>query len=367
MAYTWLTISSKTGVVLEELRDLNVTSIKKQMMAYTSTTATLPLTTAPEGWEAATSEYAACPVLLDGETPVWEGIVTKQTPDHTDTVKMSISTIEAYFDRRYVGDRIYAGVPQNLIMKDLIERFIATGTNGGIPIRVQIVGGSGQARDRTYKDQDDKTIYSVLRELSGVLGGPEWTVTTEKVAPTADGRQRYGFVFIVGDRIGTAAPADRAPAATFELPGSITEFQSPRDYGAGKGANDVMAVSTAVGDVRPQSPHIVRTDPVRPTVEHRFTPSTSITDVGTLTEHARGVAAAVANGTRSLVLKARADADPRLGIDWVIGDDIRYLVQAPAYPNGVLDGVSRAVGWTLALGANQEVTPVLLSDGIEED
>jgi hypothetical protein len=378
VAYTWLSISSKTGRVLNEFPGLIVPSVKQQLMAYTSTTATLPLPTAPEGWQLATTAYAACLILLDGETPVWGGIVTKDTPDHTDVLPLALSTLEAYFDRRYVGDRTYSGVPQNLIVKDLVERYIAQGTNGGIPIRVEIVGGDGEPRDREYEDKDDKSVYSVLRELSGVVGGPEWTVMVEQLEPSG-GVQRYGFVLMVGDRLGSPAPQDLAPAATFEMPGSITSFQAPRDYASGKGANDVMATSTAVADARPQSPHVVTLDPIRPTVEHRFSPSTSITNVDTLTQHAKAKSAAVSGGTRSLAMKARAEAYPRLGTDWVIGDDIGFVVggrvparpglpeheSVPAFPGGI-EGTARAVGWLLELGANPEVTPVLLGDDLEE-
>lgn len=378
MAYTWLSFSSKTGLVIEELADLDVKKVKSQLMAYTTTTATLPLPTAPENWRRATLPGGAVLLLLDGEQPVWAGMVTKATPDHTDTLPISLLTIEGYFDRRFVGDRSYTQVPQNLIMKDLVERYAAAGVNGGIPIRVEIVGGNGAPRDRAYEDRDDKTLYSILKELSGVIDGPEWTVRVEQLSAVG-GVQRYGFVFTVGDRIGATVMPGLAPAATFELPGSVTDFHAPHDYSVGKGANSVMAVSSAEADERPQSPPQVVPDPERPTFELRFTPSTSIKDIGTLVSHAQAKARAVAGGSKAVQLKANALAYPRLGTDWVTGDDIGFSIGgtvparggrpsyeiAPAYPGG-LRGVVRAVGWELELTGNPEVVPVLLGDDLED-
>jgi hypothetical protein len=119
-----------------------------------------------------------------------------------------------------------------------------------------------------------------------------------------------------------------------------------------------MAVSTADADVRPQSDHIIVPDPQRPTLEERWTPSTSITSKTTLNAHANATAAILAGGTNTLSLASVTEKAPRLGVDWNIGDDIGYVVNAPAFPGGI-EGVVRAIGWQLDLGNPEIITPIL--------
>lgn len=358
MAYQWLSTALRTGDILADLPELKCDSITSQLMAYTSAEASLPLPTAPKNWERATLHGASTLILADGDFPLWGGMVLKPMPDFTDTMPLSLATPEAYFDRRFVGDKIYTQVGQNLIVKDLVETYAAQGSNGGIPIRVEILnGGDGKPRDREYKDGDDKTLYSVLQELSGVIDGPEWTIGWEWLHDP----ERVTMILYVGDHVGSTITPGMQPEAVFEMPGSVTRFQAPRDYSSSRGATDVMAVSTAQADARPQSPHIVTADPDRPTFEDRFTPSASILDENTLTGHAQARAKALAGGTRSLSLSARADAYPRLGREWRLGDQVGFKVTAPAFPRGI-EGTLRPVGWELKLGQSQIVTPVLMGD-----
>jgi hypothetical protein len=203
-----------------------------------------------------------------------------------------------------------------------------------------------------------------------------------------------------------------APTATFDLPGCITDALSTVDYSAGKGANDVMAVSTATSGTRPQSAHHLAPDDGRPTYEARVTPSTSIIDTATLDAHAAKVLAVMQDGATSLALSASVMASatkpaaPPLGIDWNLGDDVGYSIggveadprarwidtytdmfsdiftdifggtltggktkvlvnpngrpSVPAFPNG-LAGTQRAIGWEMTLGVTPVVTPILVN------
>lgn len=369
MALQWVSVDARTGVILADFPDLDVQSVAQTLTRYEVTTANLPIPTAPEGWQRATMTGATCLILLDDNPndpthgiPIWGGMVTKRTPNQSDIMPLTLATIEAYFDRRFVGDITYSGIGQNVIVADLISRFIVDGTKPGLPIRVQYTT-PGTLRDRTYNDIDDKTVYSAMTELSGVIGGPEWTVGWEwKTNP-----ERLTPVLYVEDRIGKSPAAGLTPNATFEIPGPVTTISLEEDFSSGRGATDVMAVSTAQGTTRPQSAHILSGDTVRPTFEFRFTPSTSITTTSVLTNHAQASLNTLKNGTRSASLSASVANAPRLGVDFFIGDDIGYIIGGldsagkdlvPTFEGG-LTGVARSIGWSMTVSETPIITPVL--------
>ncbi len=366
--FQWLATAFKTGEVIADLtQSVDVRTIKKTRGKYETTTATLNLPDAPENWVRASLHGATVLHCLDMTTsdptgvPIWSGYITRRPRNLGNTIDLSLATIEAYLDRRYVGDRSYPdpGTGQNTIVQDLVNLFVATGSNGGIPIRVQVVtAGSGQLRTRTYKDSSDKTVYSAVSELSGVIGGPEWTIGTE----WQHNPERLTFVLYVGDRIGVAAAAGLDPNPQFESPGVVNALQYMEDYSADNAGNDFMAVSTAIADQRPQSDHFVVDDPERPTFERRFTPSSSITQVSTLNGHAAKMAAAQGAGATTLSLSATTKKAPRVGVDWNVGDDLLYIVgesgPVPAFPGGQ-HGTVRAEGWQLDFGAVNVVTPII--------
>lgn len=360
MSLSWVACNAADGRVLADLPDVSVDEVSVVLGAYTTTQGSLPVPSAPEGWVRATLPGAAFLVLLDDPrdgtdpVPLWGGLVLRRTRSLGDEVPMSLATIEAYLDRRFVRDRTFAGVAQTQIVRLLVEEFATS-----FPIRVQVVSASATARDRKYEDKGDKTLLSVLTELTGVAGGPEWTVGWEHQSNP----ERYTPVLYVADRIGSAPMAGMGPGATFESPGPVLDAELVEDFGAGKGATDVMAVSTASEDIRPQSPHQVAATAERPPFEHRFTPSTSISEVSTLTQHAASALAQMQDGAQALTLTAVIQDAPRLGRDWFIGDDIGYRIQAPAFPEG-LDGVARCIGWRINLEEPATVTPILATEEV---
>lgn len=392
MTLSWVSVDARTGNVIADVPDLTVDRVGQVLGTYTSATATLPLPTAPEGWERATLHGGACMVLLDDvggayANPIWGGMVTSRKRGSGDTVSLSLASIEAYLDRCYVGDWTYTATGQNTIVADLVERFVTT-----IPIRVQIVGGFGAQTDRAYKDADDKTVLSAITELAGVEGGPEWTVGWEwQHSP-----ERLTPVLYVGDRIGVTPAAGLSTAATFDMPGCVTQVELSEDFTSGKGATDVMATSTATSGVRPQSPHQAAAQTQRPSFQFRYSPSTSITDTATLTTHAQQALALMADGAKALSLTAAVESAPRLGVDWSIGDDVGYSIggliddprtviatdvyvdtytdvygatarvrvnpngidSVPAFPGGLV-GTARCLGWEMTLTEPLLVTPIL--------
>ncbi|QFG09570.1 minor tail protein [Arthrobacter phage TripleJ] len=373
MALSWVSVNANDGSIIADLPTLKVDgSLKQTLMRYESQTASLPLgdpndpadpSRPPKEWRQATRKGAVFLVALDepeGDDqrgrPLWGGMVIRRITSSNDDVKLSLVTAEGYFDRVYMGNEKFTGIPQNTIVKTLVEKYAKTGAKRGLPIRVQVIGGLGEARGKEYTDAEDKTLYSVLTELSGMLGGPEWTVGWEWVDT-----QRLGLVLYVGDRIGSPPPAGLGPAAQFYLPGSVTSAELTEGYGSDEGANDVMAVSSGVDDARPQSPHQTNTADLRPRFEYRWAPDTNISANETLTSHAQRALAAMKDGTVALTLTANRDEAPKLGKDWFIGDDVGFDLTAPAWPDGI-SGTARAVGWELT---NTEITPLIDVTNIE--
>lgn len=364
MAYTWVACEARTGLVIADLPDLDCGKVSASIGAYTTTSATLPYpgpdNTTPENWDRATQGGASYLVLLDDVTDqAMQGyLIGKRVADETPLLALqNLVSLEAYFDRRFIGDQTFAKAGQNAIVAAIVAAYVTVGTNGGIPFRVlNLDGAPGTLRDRTYTDISDKTVYSVLTELMGVIGGPEWTVTWE--SKYVGGQRFITPVLQVGTRIGVDPLAGLAPAATFDMPGNLTQFTYTEDWTSQGGATDILATSTASADSRPQSTHVVVADPSRPTLEWRFTPSTSITDVATLQQHATSEAAIIGGGVNALALTADAEDAPRLGVDWSIGDTVGWDITTPRFPSG-FRGTARAVGWELTLGDVDLIAPII--------
>ena len=371
MALSWLSVNANTGAVIADLPTLKVDgALKATLMRYESQTASLPTWDPasddgpPPNWMSATRPGATFLVALSEPElneprglPLWGGMVVRRNRVPGGGVKMSLVTAEGYLDRIYVGT-IGMNLGQNLLAKFLVQEYAQNGYSylRGLPLRVQIVGGDGVVRERNYLDSSDKTLYSVLSDLSGVIGGPEWTIGWEWVD-----EQKLGLVMTIGDRIGSPPPAGLNPNAQFYLPGSVTDAELVEGYGADEGANDVMAVSSGTEDARPQSPHQKNDGDLRPRFEYRWTPSTSITDVNTLTAHAQRALAAMKDGSLALTLTANREEAPKLGRDWFIGDDIGFSIEAPEFPGGLV-GTARCVGWELT---DTTVTPLIDVTNIE--
>jgi len=357
MPLSWVSVSATTGSILADLPGLRPDgSLKRTIGRHEAQTATLPLDGAPSNWRTATRKKSVFLVALseplDNEPrglPVWGGMVTERTTSHKEGVSLSMATAEDYLNDRYVWDVTYTAEPQNSIVRDLIETFVAA---NGIPIRVQELPGANPTRDRAYLDKDDKTVFSVLEELSGVIGGPEWTIGWEWVDERA-----LGLVLFVGARVGSPAPAGLGPSSWFHLPGNVSDAELVEGYRRGEGANDVMAVSSGSAEARPQSSHHIADEDGRPKIELRWTPSTSITDTGTLEDHAARALAGLQDGTVALSITA----NPAETTPFSLGDDVGFDLTSRAWPDGIT-GTARAIGieWT-----DTTITPVLDVTGIE--
>jgi len=371
----WVAVSLTTGDLISDLPLLEVDSVAASMGRYEIANGSLPIATgkAPPEWLRATKPKASVLILLDDNPldpahgiPVWGGMVNRRRRSHKDVLPLDLITIEGYFEQRYVRDKLYTGVAECTILSDLITTYAGAGSNGGIPIRVQQIGSLGQARDREYFSRDDKTLYSAIRDLAAVLNGPEWYVGWEwQYNP-----DRLTPVAYIGDRVGSAVAVGFAPAAVFDIPGSGTEFELVEDYGVGRGGNEVMATSSGEGETRPQSSPVLYADPERPTFELRFSPSTSITNISTLDDHAAARAAEVRHGVTSVSITANLGTAPRLGVDWGIGDEVGVSLggiafdgrdTVPSIPGGA-EARGRVAGWKRSLAEPQTITPLIVTE-----
>lgn len=337
MTLSYVAVEATTGAVIADLPDVHFQGpLPQTLMRYESQTCTLPLDGAPANWRQATRPGAVNIIALDEDrvTPVWGGMVMTRRTTHGAGVELTVATPEAYADRRFVGDHAYTETDQNVIVADVVTQHMQS---YGLPVRVVVLGGPGAVRTRTYADTEDKTLYSVLGELAGVDGGPQWTMGWENV------NNLFTPIFYVGTRVGSAISSGLGANAIFYLPGSVTDAELAESYGSGDGANDVMAYSTGSGGTRPQSSHHQSIPDGRPRFEHRFNPSDSMDSPDDLEAHAARALNSMMDGSKALTLTAAREDAPRLGIDWRIGDDVGFELVSPAWPTG-LSGTAQCIG-----------------------
>lgn len=367
LALSWVACDIRTGTVLAELPDFVPTSPLKQTMGRSETgTGQFPLKRKrgklPPSWEQATRHGYAQIVALDGDVPIWGGFVLRRqrVVDNRGgvvAVDLGMSTMDGYLARRQVYDNAWAATSQTTIASQLVTLYAGASSFRGVPFQIA-AAASSTLRDRTYRNDEDKTVYAALQELMGVEGGPEWTVSMQLLpgSPT-----RIVPVFQVADRIGSSPMPGLGPAAEFSMPGNLLSAQLVEDYGDGAGANDLLMTGTSQQDMRPESDHYTADDDGRPLFEKRYTPSTSITSKDTLNAHAARARAAMKDGQQAITCTAPIAKAPRLGRDWVLGDDIAIMVRGEEFsdfgPDG-LDATSRAYGWQLDPRA-ETISPIL--------
>jgi hypothetical protein len=363
----WLGCDLVTGQIVEELPDLTTSgTISSLLGAYTSASMRLPIPiggrgAAPLGWIGATEPGRSMIVAVLGDQPVWAGIVVRRQAGTDALAELACMSIEGYLDRRFVDNHEW--VEQDEVSV-IAAGILADADLEGIGLVVD-AAATGTLRDRLYFNSDDKSIYSAMRELMGVDGGPEWTV---RLAWADDEKRVVTKTVLVASRIGyvSSTPTEPQPTgnanAVFSSSGDASaRYEYAEDWTASSGSNHVVATSTGSGYGRPESEPARAEDLLAsgwPRWERRFTPSTSITDIDTLDAHATAALALMRNGARTMTITARADGYPRLGVDWGVGDDVGYDLIGHRHPTGV-KGVARAVGWELDPAAGT-VSPILL-------
>jgi hypothetical protein len=359
----WLAVD-KQGRIVAYLPGITAGGPLRRTMGRIETlsaTLTVDATTDPS-WDFATSPYECALLAYDGdpgyEAVVWGGIV--ETHDDNllgNTITLGLVSFEGYLDRCYVGE--YQTYPdlkhQSGILYELVNE--KAGQPAGWPVDVEFQSPANpydsRRRQRRYTDDQDKTVYSAVSELAAVEGGPQWMMswhwwhdrTPNEITP----------ILAVGDRVGRAAVDGRAVVTfTSEM---MLKANRLTDYGKGKGANVVTATSSPAGVRLARTVTAAGEQPTRPHVEHRFTPSTSITDPDTLTEHAARALEVMRDGAQVISFVLSRAAAPRVGIEWGLGDDIGYSITGPLLKEP-LTGVGQCIGYDLT---ETTITPYLAS------
>lgn len=343
--FQFLAVSLTDGIVLAEFSDLQVSRLSYRFEEVTSETVVLPWRNVPSNWVEATIPYGTAIVLVRGSTVLWGGVVVKRERSFESAgLSLTLATIEHYLDSVYVGDHSYSNRDQCEIVEDLVSstleghRFVLSVEAS--PSRVR--------RDRTYARSSDKTLLSVLQELSNVQNGPEWC-TAWKAS-----YGRYLPVLTVADRIGSVTPV-----TTFEE-SVMTSFKVVEDYTTGYGANMVVAVGDMSDGVQLRSDTMVADQSYRPVVEHVIRPSSSITRKDTLNAHALSALQQLQNGTNTVGMTLSLMAAPMIYEEWQPGDMVAWTVADDTGRfTGFAQGEARIVGYDIDFSGVWTITPVL--------
>lgn len=354
-AYIWYGCDLRTGAIVEELPFVPGGTLQRIIGSYTSLNGTVALPDAPPGWKSATDPGRTMLVCVRAEDlyPIWAGIVIGRKGGISSDLQLSLVSLEGYYDRRYVIDRVDTQKNAAQIAIDLV--FDAESSEGiGITYQVFVTQG---AMDRTYTRDSDQTVYSQLTEIMGVQGGCEWTI---EVAWTNSLKTSFTKIFKGGPHVG---PIEVVPSAVFDLPGCITDYEYSEDFTSGRGANQVESFGDGEGPSRPQS------QPARdeallaagwPRYEYRQT-FASVTSTAVLGAHSWEALRLKATGAKIFTVSADATTAPKLGVDWVLGSDVIVEIEwSPRHPDGY-GTRARAIGWELDTLANV-VTPLLQED-----
>ena len=353
---TWLAVSMTDGSVIAELKGLQCQSVETRMMETVTRDASLPWDDTPTNWQQATTPGAIALLLIQETNPtqaLWGGIIVKRTRDITSaTIDLKISSIENYLDACPVGNDSYTNTDQNQIVAQLITKWAINGMRNIITVDTQ---PSTTKRDDTdHTTDDNKSVLSCIQALANLNGGPEWYCSWELDAET----NRWSAVVHIADRIGSETPViDLGPE-------SMSAFSVEESWENGYGANRVQAYSSADGDAaQPVSSWHDAGDTSRPVIPYRWQPSTSISNVETLESHAESKLAQLKDGTNTISMSLDLETMPRLGVDWRLGDMIRWDMSDAADRLGEwAKGVTRLIGYQIDLVAGT-VTPYLQNDG----
>lgn len=371
---TWVACNAVTGKIITEIPEVTG-GVGRLLGSYTSyglkTTAPLygPGAIGDLLWQGTEPGRTLLAAIVNGR-PGWVGLILSRSAGWGPNVDLGTVTPEGYWDRRRVRDHTFAGTDQARIAETLMRDAQGiSGVGAGLPILID-APTSGTSRDRDYLLTDRKTVYSCLRELMALPGGPEFTIDAEwsDYSETA-----ISLIARVRDRIGTAAVRPNsvfevtAPGVLDTKSGANATYTLTEDFADGKFANWVQAYSSGEGDDQPSSTPAVATWPIKhgawPIYESHFQPTTNLIDTLPLDQHATARLERQAYGARVLKIQAQWNADPRLNLDWRLGDDIAWRLYGHRHPNGLI-GQGRALGYDLDPAAGI-VSPVMLDPSEE--
>lgn len=343
--FQFLAVSLTSGTVLAEFPDLQVSKLSYRFEEITSETMLLPWRNIPSNWDEATIPYGVAILLVRGSTVLWGGIVVKRERTLQGSgLSLTVATVEHYLDSVYVKDHVYLNRDQC----EIVEGLVSSTLNGHRFMFSVETSPSRFRRDRTYEESSDKTLLSVLQELSNVQNGPEWCTSWRIVG------DRYVPVLTVADRIGSVTPV-----TTFDE-SVMASFRVVEDYTNGYGANMVWAVGDTTGETQLRSDVMVAEQSYRPVVEHVVRPSSSIVQKETLNAHASASLRQLRDGTNTMSMTLSLLAAPIVYEEWRPGDMVAWTVSDDSGRFAGFDhGEARVVGYDIDFSGVWTITPVL--------
>lgn len=344
--FQFVAVSLTNGVVLAEFPDLQVSKLSYRFEETTSETVELPWRNIPSNWVDATVPYGTAILLIRGSTVLWGGIVVKRERTlQGEGLSLTLATVEHYLDSVYVKDHVYSGWAQTWIASDLVSSTLA---DHRFMIDVE-TGESGIRRDRTYEASSNKSLLSVLQELSNVQDGPEWCTSWR-----ANGSGGYLPVLTIADRVGSVVPA-----TTFDE-SVMTSFRVLEDYTAGYGANMVVTVGAESDEGQLRSDVMVADQSYRPVVERVVRQSSGIVLKDTLNAHAMSTLSQLRDGTNTIDMTLSLMAAPVVYEEWRPGDMVAWTVADDGGRfQGFTHGEARVVGYDIDFSGVWTITPVL--------
>lgn len=348
----WVTCDPGTGEVIESLPGLRLES---SLPCYVGrgdiVKVALPVAQRPERWRIATEPNRAVLVAHyddPEQTILWAGPITLREYGSGPMITLTAQSVDGWLASQYTGTRLgkpYSVIDRDraLILADMLGP-AATDFHGQVNVTL-----AGVTQSLTVTDSEDKTCAAVAASMMAL--GVEY-----KIEWRWDAAGALVLVATVAPRIGSTEPAQLLSG----LEWSLTD-----DYGAGKGATIVTAVSTNTGSIRNQAT-VVAEDLLAAgylPVEYRYTPETGVTSTALLAEHAAGKLPAMQQGTTGISLVIRPDGPVRLGRDLQVGDVFEADLENPDMPEVNATLTARLLGWVAEAdrtsGEIVKITPVL--------
>lgn len=354
--WKWFSCDMKTGQLIAELPLIPSGSITSLMCQDGAGSFTLPVTdpATPEDWWLSLQPYRTVIVASVNDVIVWAGWVKSTQAQASDSasVELVCSTMEAYFQERYVDTSMsFVGTDQHTIMANLI----AHANIDGIGFAVDAPASGVYVESIKYDRFSDQQIYEMMTELSDLDGGPEWTVSSTW-DDSSDLRRVQHTVIVRTPYLGST-PIDPA-AHQFTFPGNVKEWDITEGGpysnvvvagGAGDGASRIMSDDGAAVDAQAINQYgYARFD-------GRI--ATQLGNVNSVNKAAIGELMAKRNLTTVLTVSIDADSLDVTNL-WSKGDTVRIDIDAPNLAKKYSD-VWRIIGWDVD-STNNTISPHLI-------
>lgn len=360
---SWAAYDPRTGVCIEELPGLRITSSVSQIIGRgDQVTASLPLTDRlPARWGLATApgRVVIAGVIDPGgdrasdASVLWAGWVSRRTFGSDAEIDLQLQPPEAWLARNYVPTLTYAQVADTTIMRGLGLDAVATAFHGTVTEQV-----SATLRDRTYTADQDKTRLSAMQDLMCVIGGPEFCLGWR-----LDDNGRLCLDARTAAKLGRRATDTSPPGVLI----SRAEWTATEDYGDGKGGTVFTGVATREGNDRVT---VTRTADTLLSagylqLERRWQPDTGATTSAAIAAYVDAALAGQQGGTLTYSISAHLD-DIMPGRDFGLGDDVAIDLTNPDLPGLDVSATMRLLGWVAdpdpVSGDITSVSPILYDE-----